>query len=313
MAATSYPWEGTEWQDYCTQLLYLHHDGRYQPIPDQDRGDGGLEGFSTDGKGCGYQCHAPKSHYGIAERRNQQVAKVKRTVTRLIENRVALGTLVGTHVIRQVRFLFPLCESRELVVEVRDQEALLREAVPVHSITWLSDEVVVSVHQGDELLAREMAALEQAGAEHARLPAVTVADAEVDRHLEEAATALIDATQKLRKRFGEANVAQLLRVVLADHLLGSELDAHLESHNPQTHEAYARVVAERRTRVQRESLEGATTQRTLTNLGDELAQTIADSVAGLHRDDAMCLAQGVIADWLIECPLSFTVVEAGSR
>jgi hypothetical protein len=313
VASTSYPWEGREWQDYCTQLLYLHHDARYQPIPDQDRGDGGLEGFSTDGTGCGYQCHAPKAHYGIVERRTQQVAKIKGSVGKLIDNRVLLGRLVGTHVIREVRFLFPVCESRELVAVVREQEARLIAAVAEHEIAWLSADVVISAHQGDELLAAEMAKLERAGASHARLPAVTVPDDEVDRHLEAAAAELTGAAAKLRERFGDGRVPRLLRVALADHLVGKELAAHLESHNPQTHEDYARVMAERRTRVQRESLEGATADRTLTDLGDELTAAITESVAGLHTEDARHLAQGVIADWLIECPLSFGTTGAGSR
>lgn len=311
MAVNAYPWGGEEWQDYCTVLLYLHHRGSYQPIPDADRGDRGLEGYSTDGKGCAYQCHAAKPHYGITERRTTQVKKIKDTVRTLIKNRDNITALVGDHMVQDLRFLFPLCESKELVEVVRQQERLLRDAAVEHDIPWLSQEVVISVHQGDELLVAEMAQLERIGAQHARLPDVTLSEDEVDQHLEQAASELTGANEKLRRRFGEQRVAALLRVVLEDHLKGQELEGHLAQHSPQIHEEYTRVVAERRQRIQRESIEGTTMKRTLTELGDELAKVISDSVAGLHTGDGQRLAEGTIADWLIECPLDFTGTEVG--
>jgi hypothetical protein len=40
-------------------------------------------------------------------------------------------------------------------------------------MAWLASDVMLSAHQGDELLAAEMARLERVGASHARLPALT--------------------------------------------------------------------------------------------------------------------------------------------
>lgn len=305
MSRVSHAWDGHEWQDYCTQLLYLHHGGQYQPIPDKDRGDGGLEGYSTDGRGCAYQCHAPNSTYGIAERREKQLTKIKGTVTKLINNRDLLAALVGAHTVREVRCLFPVCESRELVEVVRGQERRLRDAVAQHGITWLAADVIVSAHQGEELLSVEAAQLARTGAAHARLPAVTVEEDAVDEHLKTAALALTGANSKLVGRFGLDAAPQLMRTVLKDHLAGKQLAAHLSSTNPQIHEEYQRLVADRRDRIFRESLEGGTQTRTLTQISDELADAIVGSVPGVHKDDAHKLAQGATADWLIECPLAF--------
>jgi hypothetical protein len=298
-------WDGREWQDYCTQLLYLHHDGQYQPIPDEDGGDGGLEGFSTDGTGCAYQCHAPKSTYGIAERRDRQITKIKGTVKKLIDNRNLLAGLIGPHTVCDVRFLFPACESRELVEEVRTQEARLRAAVAEQGIAWLAADVTVSAHQGSELLSVETARLARAGAAHARLPPVEVGDDEIDAHLKAAAEELTGAHAKLVGRFGLDAAPQLMRTVLKDHLAGKELAAHLSATNPTIHEEYERLVAERRDRIFRESLEGSTVSQTLTQVSDELAEAIVTSVPGVHHDDGHKLAQSAVADWLIECPLRF--------
>lgn len=307
MSAASQDWDGHEWQEYCTQLLYLHHDGQYQPIPDQDRGDGGLEGFSIDGKGCGYQCHAPKSTYGIAERRDRQLTKIKRTVRDLIDKRDVLAASVGTHTIRELRFLFPVCESRKLVEELRVQEQKLREAVVAHNIEWLEPEVIISAHQGGELLAKEVAELARTGAAHARLPLVEVEREAVDGHLMAAAEELKGAAEKLTSRFGPDLAPELLRIVVNDHLAGKQLTAHLQETNPTIFEEYARLVAQRRERVRRESLQGDTADRTLVQISDELSAAIVASVPGVHHDDAHKLAESAVADWLIDCPLRFSV------
>jgi hypothetical protein len=96
-----------------------------------------------------------------------------------------------------------------------------------------------------------------------------------------------------------------MRSVLKDHLAGKQLAAHLSSTNPAIHEEYQRLVADRRDRIFRESLEGSTEGKTLTRISDELAVAIVASVPGVHKDDADKLAQGAVADWLLECPLGF--------
>ena len=45
----SWPVGGDEWQEYCEQLFALKHPGSYARMPDEDRGDLGIEGYSTDG------------------------------------------------------------------------------------------------------------------------------------------------------------------------------------------------------------------------------------------------------------------------
>ena len=188
---------------------------------------------------------------------------------------------------------------------MREQETRLRGAITKYGISWLVVDVIVSAHQGEELLSVEAAELARTGAAHARLPPVTVEDDKIDEHLKAAAAELTGANGKLVGRFGLDAAPLLMRSVLKDHLAGKQLAAHLASTNPAIHEEYQRLVANRRDRIFRESLEGSTEGKTLTRISDELAVAIVASVPGVHEDDADKLAQGAVADWLLECPLGF--------
>src|SRR3954451_10423479 len=100
-------WDGDSWEAYCNELLALHHSNAYQVIPAADRGDCGLEGHSTDGSGCGYQCYAPDSEIGIRDRRSRQVDKITATVNTLISQRERLTRVLGDYTIKRLIFLFP--------------------------------------------------------------------------------------------------------------------------------------------------------------------------------------------------------------
>src|SRR3954447_7298914 len=92
-------WDGDSWEAYCNELLALHHPDAYQVIPAADRGDCGLEGHSTDGAGCGYQCYAADPEINIRDRRSRQIDKITDTVGTLIGQRDRLGRVLGRHII----------------------------------------------------------------------------------------------------------------------------------------------------------------------------------------------------------------------
>src|SRR2546430_2916401 len=72
-----------EWQELVVQLLYLRYPiGQFQPIPDRDRGDCGLEGFSRDG--VGYQCYAVEEPVTTAELSKKQKKKITNDLLKLV-------------------------------------------------------------------------------------------------------------------------------------------------------------------------------------------------------------------------------------
>src|SRR5262245_25188814 len=85
---------GDEWQDLCLRVLHEHHGaGELIEVPDDDRGDGGLEAFSLDG--CAYQCYAPENEPLSAKLRyEKQRDKMTKDVGKFIGNAAKIEALV---------------------------------------------------------------------------------------------------------------------------------------------------------------------------------------------------------------------------
>jgi hypothetical protein len=297
-------WDGDAWQDYCNELLALHHPDAYQVIPAADRGDCGLEGHSTDGSGCAYQCYAADEEIAIPERRSRQVRKITATVTTLIEQRGRLGRVVGVHRIQRLIFLFPRHDSANVNEHLRCQEARLRAAVNEHAIKCIMGDVTLATWTVPPYLATERAMLDSAGGLRTALPQVAVDADQIADFREQAADALVNGREKLARRFGDDRARPLMDVQIEDRLRGSELERQLEA-RPTSFERYELLKSRERRDITRVSAEGETAGMSLQQMIDRLREQMQSEVPGIHPDDASTLAAGAVADWLIECPLDF--------
>jgi len=298
------PWDGDSWEEYCNQLLALHHPDAYQVIPAADRGDCGLEGHSTDESGCGYQCYAPDAEVGIRDRRSRQVDKITATVNTLIEQRERLARVLGEHKISRLIFLFPRHDSAEVNAHLRTQEERLRTAVDTHRIDAIADDVVLAAWTVPPYLASEAAELERTGAARLPLPEVTIAASDRAALQEQAAAELASANDKLTRRFGGDRAPRLLEIAIDDFLRGTEQERLLQK-RPDSYERFERLKGRGRREVTRRSAEGATGAVTLGDLISRLGGEIEAEVASIDPTDAESLAAGAVAGWLIECPLDF--------
>ena len=295
---------GAEWQEYCDALLALHHRDAYQAVPAADRGDCGIEGHSTDGQGCAYQCYAADPQIPIAERRKRQVAKITDTINTLVRRRERLAQVIGGHTINRLVFLFPKHDSADVNSHLRRQEARLRTEISANEIICIAPDVVLAVWTIPPHLETERAELERVGANIARLPDVQVTDAEKEQYQEEAADALPAAQAKLTRRFGQARAPELMGVTIEDLLIGSQQEDALQD-LPDLYERYERLKRSERRSIRRMSAEGTTAEMTLDGLIARLQKRIATEVPGVHSGDAETLAAGAVAGWLVECPLDF--------
>lgn len=298
------PWDGDAWEGYCNELLALHHPDAYQVIPAADRGDCGLEGHSTDGQGCGYQCFAPDAEINISQRRSRQVDKITDTINTLIEQRKRLGRMLGQHKIKRLIFLFPRHDSAEVNAHLRMKEERLRKAVADLQIEAIADDVVLAAWTVPPYLAQEAAELERTGAVRMPLPPVSVGEEDKDRLRDERAAVLQGANEKLTRRFGANRAPALVDVAIQDFLLGAEQEQHLQQ-RPDSYERLQRLKGRGRREITRESLEGSTYALTLADLVARIRGQIEAEVPSIDSTDADSLAAGAVAGWLIECPLDF--------
>src|SRR4051812_6267412 len=94
MTETVITWSGPDWQKHVLLLLKRHYGpGNFHEIPDQDRGDRGLEGFAQDG--CAYQCYAAAEPLPIVDLRESQKRKITRDIKKFCDNSQILHKLLG--------------------------------------------------------------------------------------------------------------------------------------------------------------------------------------------------------------------------
>ena len=106
---------GDEWQNWANQLLTCHYGPTdYQKVPDADRGDAGIEGFSLT-HGHAYQAYGCEEPLAVAARYEKQRDKVTTDIGKFIANHQKLKRIFGNVQITRWVLFVPHFDSKELV------------------------------------------------------------------------------------------------------------------------------------------------------------------------------------------------------
>ncbi len=126
MAASTSRLTGEEWQNWANRILSVHYGPtEYQQIPDNDRGDAGLEGFTrTDGHA--YQAYGCEEPISASDRYEKQRNKMTRDIAKFIDNQVTLKRIFGNVKINRWVLFVPYCGTNEIVAQTRVLDWYLR-------------------------------------------------------------------------------------------------------------------------------------------------------------------------------------------
>ena len=98
MTASINTLSGSDWEDWANQLLSYHYGPtEYQRVPDRDRGDAGIDGFSRE-NGHAYQAYGCEEPISTAARYAKQRDKMTDDIAKFINNGDVLKRLFGTSV-----------------------------------------------------------------------------------------------------------------------------------------------------------------------------------------------------------------------
>jgi hypothetical protein len=293
-------WSGDDWEDYCELLCSERHaPAGYQRVPDTDRGDLGLEGFSVDGHGCGYQCYATKAR-DVKARYEAQRDKMTTDLSKLSRNASRVGKLLGTHKLHRWIFLVPVHDSKELVMHARAKEAELRGL----SLDFLAEEFAVVI-QTDADFGRERALIADRGAAVISVLPEEVEPGAVDRLRRADQRQVRTMDKKLAKILSGDRVTDLREQMLRSAVDGGNIRDHLRRSHPQIGEQVERQVAIERRDVLAERDLGETHKGSVLEVRKRLETRLHEKVAPLGDDQASRLAHATVARWLMECPLDF--------
>lgn len=302
-AQLPHEWSGDDWQDWCDLLFHARHaPAGYIRVPDNDRGDLGIEGYSVDGTGCMYQCYATEA-VDVRTRYTKQRDKITTDLKKLQARAEAFKKLLGDHKMCRWILVVPLSDSKDLVAHARAKEAEVRAL----GLSFLDPEFTIVIQTDRQDFPSECLKLDAEAI--AVIPAIP---APGEHHVDEAiATLQVDEAEQVATMD-----AKLQRAGVTDHIAARDrllrqlvdadnITAELRRDFPSTHETVVtqQRIEERDILAERDfdGLHGGS----VTEIRGRFQQRLGEAAPAIGADHASRLAHGAVGRWLLECPLDF--------
>lgn len=120
-----------EWEGFCERMLQYHYGpNHFWTVPDEDRGDLGLEFFAIDG--TLFQCYYPDKNADMAAYKRKVQKKVRDDLKKLKRNEADIGKVLGGIVIKVKRWilLIPEMKSKDLIKYCNSKRSNLLDDPP---------------------------------------------------------------------------------------------------------------------------------------------------------------------------------------
>ena len=284
--------EGTEWEEFCRQALSRKFGAAWQKIPAKNRGDWGLEGF-VRGEGIVVQCYADDS-VSNKDRTTKQKGKLTTDVPKLRKYSEQLEQVLDMVVYSYV-LLVPSFDDKELLPHAKDKAEIARG----WGLPWIAPTFAITINDFD-FLKEEWEALRGA-----LRPVIDLAGAEADRPHAELVKTLIRKLGAIPRLAADPNRAETWREVMeSNYVEGNGLMLRLDEISPAYADRVTRIVAGREAQLAVRT-DASQPIDDLIELTSSLAEAIHRDIASIDDTDARSIAGGVVADWLMRCPLEY--------
>ena len=294
---------GEEWQDWANQLLASHYGpADYQVVPDNHKGDAGLEGFTLR-DGHAYQAYGLEEPVDTKTRYEKQRDKLTTDVGKFIRNRETLTHILGSVRITRWILLVPYFDSKDIVAHAtKKRTEVLAANLPYVDASLFSIAIVAESsfrEECDRLLSQRedsvaikvnLATEEEVGdwaSKNDQL--VTRLEIKLAR-----IPTLTSSEQRVRFR----------NHVLAWFLEGQQLLSELKTY-PLLFEGATKAKLHQENYLALAMIQRAEPQEVLQRAVDSLRESLRSAVGSLSKMSAQTLAHEAVADWLLRCPLDF--------
>lgn len=293
---------GDEWQAWVDKLLQRHYGpGGYQKVPDQDRGDAGIEGFTSDG--VAYQAYGPVEPLTTAERYEKHRTKITTDINKFMKNAVLLSSIFGNIKICKWVLLVPYFDSKEIVRHAANKTQEVLDA----GLPYVTRDFRVAVEDENAF------AVERDQLIDARNSLINIKCDETDRlKIGE----WVDENDSLVKTI-ESKVAKLPHLQsdfecrkFRDEIIKAYLDGQnaldeLRKY-PLVYESVRQVKSQKERYLYLETRSSSDTNSDiLKNSVSDLRDTISKQARGISPSVIDSVIWEAIADWIIRCPLDF--------
>ncbi|MCB9431941.1 MAG: hypothetical protein H6668_08145 [Ardenticatenaceae bacterium] len=296
------PLSGNDWQEWADKLLQRHYGpGEYQKIPDKNKGDAGIEGFTVS-SGHAYQAYGPEEPLATKERYEKQRIKITNDIKKFINNRNVLINIFGETKISKWILFVPKYDSKELIIHAKKKtEDVIRANLPYVASNFrvcVEDENAFLVER-DELLS--------IGIGKFVLNPLSSSDQDISGWSEtnnSLVEVIDDKSSRLSKLDTPEKRREFRKNIIKLFLDGQNMLEDLRQH-PQFYEQVVQIKSHREKFLAIESMTASRNGMEFLNSSLEKFQEEIKAQVKLPPSTVDTLKWEAIADWIIRCPLDF--------
>lgn len=294
-------WNPDDWEVFALSLLQSRHGALdVHKIPAAHKGDFGIDYYCTT-PAVAYQCYAPLEPIDIATRADRHKKKITTDTGKIVSNASEVSKLFMGVPIKHWILLTPLHDSKEVNLHCSKKTLEIRKLNCAH----LDGHFEVGIHDQKSFPAAAVAT---------GISALTKVTLDVPHPTAQEMTLwqagspslLANATHKLMKRAGPEKIQEVVAEAVRSFLQGNAILDALRSTAPDLHERVIATVTHRSRRLSFAGPQGGPGPSSILNTEIEnLIAAIKGAATNLSEDNAEQIALGVVAEWIIRCPLDF--------
>lgn len=295
---------GEEWQLWADRLLKRHYGpGEYQTVPDNQKGDAGIEGF-TISSGHAYQAYGPEEPLTTDQRLKKHQKKMSDDIRKFIQNRDTLAAILGDVKIRRWILLVPYFDSKQIVGHAakKTEEVIAANLSYVHNDTFrvmIEDEETFIVER-DQLLNANLTTLSVVSEQ--MMPGA-IADW-ADEH--DALVRTLDEKTRRLPTLHDDRARRTFRDLIIKHFLEGQNSLEELRKYPTIYEKIRRAKSERERYLATEvMLATGSVSEILRAVLEDTREVVKSEVLNMSVNTLDAVAWEAVADWLIRCPLDF--------
>lgn len=291
-------WDSTEWETYALRLVQLRHGAHnVQTVPDNVRGDAGIEFLTTDG--CCYQCYAPAQSSDTAKAASAMKQKATRDLRKLKKNMNVVEDLLRPKKMSRWILLCPFLDDKSVISHIRNKS----DSLSIPSISFVTDDFDVLI-QSQIDFETEITTLRSRSL-GIPLDIESPSYEDIARVFQKSGSQIID---KLARGF--PHLYENVRTTRANyyiraHITSADTLDQLRLEYPESWELYRQMVNVEEIRLQTIGSGSGNAAALLTGELKRLESKLSNVLQSLHPNSITTLATGIVATWLIECPLDF--------
>lgn len=304
MIKTTYgSFDGNSWEEFCQVCLKLKYESEgYQELPAW-QGDLGIEGFTRTGKV--FQCYCPDEDYEPQTLYEKQRNKITTDLEKLKKNELQLKGYLNGILIKQWIFLTPMYKNKELVKHCQTKASQFKNM----NLEILAQNFDVLIHDIDFFTAQIPIVK---GSTNNKLEILVERDESKDVDWKATNIDLVNhAITKHGKRISnssnkEEKINKLTNFTIGDFLNEQQLITQWKNLNPSDYEKFLRLVGDYEKTVEELCITNTNDNNLLyERIKRELKERLINNFPYLEDITLHKLIKGVIADWILRCPLNF--------